>query len=216
MINKINLKVIVLILFLSGFMFEPKIVSADPELPLLGETGILNLKKEIELGSGLYKKLKEKGYVIEDPMLSRYLQDIGESLLSSLDFRVRDYYFYLVKDGSVNAFAAPGGYIGVNVGLIDITSSEDELASVLAHEIAHVELMHSMQMIERAKTINMASMISILAAILGDADQYRRSQHDLAFLDDLRQREIDFSNDLRGLHDDVERHRWVNRFLRCR
>ena len=166
MINKINLKVIVLILFLSGFMFEPKIVSADPELPLLGETGILNLKKEIELGSGLYKKLKEKGYVIEDPMLSRYLQDIGESLLSSLDFRVRDYYFYLVKDGSVNAFAAPGGYIGVNVGLIDITSSEDELASVLAHEIAHVELMHSMQMIERAKTINMASMISILAAIL--------------------------------------------------
>lgn len=141
-------------------------VEADPELPVLGENARVNLNREVELGSGLYKKIKEKGYVIDDPLLSRYLQDIGESLLSALDARVRDYHFYLVKDNSVNAFAAPGGYIGVNAGLIGITKSEDELASVLAHEIAHVELMHSMQMIDRAKTVNMASMISILAAIL--------------------------------------------------
>ncbi len=141
-------------------------VGADPELPLLGENGGINLKKEIALGSGLYNQLKQRGYVIDDPMISRYLQDIGDSLLASLDLRVRDYYFYLVKDGSVNAFAAPGGYIGVNLGLIEITKSEDELASVLAHEISHVELMHSMQMIERASTLNLASMISMLAAIL--------------------------------------------------
>ncbi len=141
-------------------------VGADPELPLLGENGAINLKKEIALGSGLYNRLKENGYVIDDPMISRYLQDIGDSLLGSLDLRVRDYYFYLVKDGSINAFAAPGGYIGVNLGLIEITKSEDELASVLAHEISHVELMHSMQMIERAQTLSLASMISMLAAIL--------------------------------------------------
>ena len=139
---------------------------ADPELPLLGENASLNLKKEVILGEGLFKKLKEKGYVIEDPMLSAYLQDIGESLLSALDVRFRDYHFFLVKDGSINAFAAPGGYVGVNMGLIAVTASEDELASVLAHEIAHVELMHSMQMLEKASSVNMTSLISILAAIL--------------------------------------------------
>ena len=139
---------------------------ADQELPLLGENASVNLQKEEDLGSGLYDRLKEKGYVIDDPLLSRYLQDIGESLLSALDVRLREYRFYLVKDGSLNAFAAPGGYIGVHVGLIAATNSEDELASVLAHEIAHVELMHSMQMIEKASNVNIASMISILAAIL--------------------------------------------------
>lgn len=142
------------------------VVKAELELPLLGENAALNLKKEDELGRGLYQKLKDKGYVIGDPLLSRYLSDIGESLLTSLDVRIRDYHFYLVKDSTVNAFATPGGYIGVNAGLISMSRSEDELASVLAHEIAHVELMHSMQMLDKARDVNLAGMISILAAIL--------------------------------------------------
>jgi len=164
--KKMKSKVITAIFILCcvwGFTLD---VRADSELPLLGENARLNLSREIELGRGLYERLKESGYVIEDLLLSRYLQDVGESLLTSLDVRVRDYHFYLVKDNSVNAFAAPGGYIGVNAGLIAISESEDELASVLAHEIAHVELMHSMQMIEKAKTVSLTSMVSVLAAIL--------------------------------------------------
>ncbi len=143
-----------------------KTVFAVSDLPLLGEQSVLNLQRENEIGEGLYKTLRENGFVIEEPLLSRYLSDIGDSLLASMDRRVRDYRFYLVKDGSVNAFAAPGGYIGVNVGLVAMVRSEDELASVLAHEIAHVELMHGMQMLEKARDINLASMVSILAAIL--------------------------------------------------
>jgi beta-barrel assembly-enhancing protease len=139
---------------------------ADQELPLLGENASLNLKNEYELGQGLYDRLKQGGYLIDDPLLSRYLSDIGESLLAQLDMRVRDYHFFLVKDTSVNAFAAPGGFIGVNAGLIALTHNEDELASVLAHEIAHVELRHTMQMIEKSQTLNAVSALSILAAIL--------------------------------------------------
>lgn len=139
---------------------------ADTELPLLGENANLNLLKEKELGKGLYEKLKARGYVIDDPLLTRYLSDIGNNLLSGLDVRIRDYKFFLVKDASVNAFAAPGGYIGVHFGLIAMSRTEDELASVLAHEIAHVKLMHSMQMLEKAQEVNMAGMISLLAAIL--------------------------------------------------
>ena len=154
-----------LAVLLTLFSF-PLLTRADSELPQLGENAALNLQQEIELGSGLYHELKQRGYVIDDPLVSRYLQDIGQSLLSKMDVRFRNYHFFLVKDASVNAFAAPGGYIGVNIGLIAIARNVDELASVLAHEIAHVRLKHSMQMIERAQKVNIASMISLLAAIL--------------------------------------------------
>ena len=121
---------------------------ADQELPLLGQNSILQLQKEDKLGRALYQRLKQRGYVVEDPLLSRYLSDIGETLLSGLDNRFRDYRFNLVRNNSVNAFATPGGYIGVNIGLIAMTENEDELAAVLAHESSHVELMHGMQMLD--------------------------------------------------------------------
>lgn len=147
-------------------LLSGQVVQANSELPLLGDNAALNLEKEIELGKGLYEKLKESGYVIDDPLLTRYLADIGESLLASMNLRLRDYKFYLVKDASVNAFASPGGFIGVNVGLISMCRREDELAAVLAHEIAHVRLMHGMQLLEKSRDVNLAGMISILAAIL--------------------------------------------------
>ncbi len=142
------------------------ISTADLELPLLGQNSTLQLKKEDKLGRALYQRLKQNGYVVEDPLLSRYLSDIGENLLSGLDNRFRDYRFYLVRNNSVNAFATPGGYIGINLGLIAMAQSEDELAAVMAHEIAHVELMHGMQMLEKAEKVNMIGMISILAAVI--------------------------------------------------
>lgn len=163
LIKRTQISYLVVIFLGLVWINEPR---AEIDLPLLGENATLNLQKEDELGRGLYQTLKDKGYLIDDPLLSRYLSDIGESLLSALDVRLRQYNFFLVKDGSVNAFATPGGYIGVNAGLISMSRSEDELASVLAHEIAHVELMHTMQMLEKAKNVNLAGMISILAAIL--------------------------------------------------
>lgn len=159
--------VLAFLLGLSAVCILPsKSVFADAELPRLGEDSGLNLQREKVLGQGLYDRLLEAGYIITDPILSGYLSDIGESLLSALDSRVRDYRFYLVNDNSINAFAAPGGYVAVNVGLIAATRTEDELAAVLAHEIAHVELMHSMQMIERAEEVNFAGMMAMLTAIL--------------------------------------------------
>ncbi len=150
----------------AGLMLGATLAHADTALPSLGENGGLSLKQEEELGGGLYLKLQQQGYVVDDPLLSRYLQDIGESLLSSLEVRYRRYHFFLVKDSAVNAFAAPGGYVGVNTGLIAVADNVDELASVMAHEISHVRLKHTMQMIERAKKVNVASMVTILAAIL--------------------------------------------------
>ncbi len=165
--NKLlNLRLIDWLIIICFLVAVGRVSVADDELPLLGESASLNLFVEDEIGRGVYQRLKENGYIIDNPLLSRYLSDVGHSILTSLDIRYRDYHFYLVKDNSVNAFATPGGYIGINSGLIAETRSEDELASVLAHEIAHVELMHSMQMLEKAKEVNVAGMVSLLAAIL--------------------------------------------------
>lgn len=151
--------------FLFTLIFSTTLL-ADQELPLLGENASVNLQNEFDLGQGVYNRLKQGGFIIEDQLLSRFVSDIGESILSQLDLRLRDYHFFLVKDASVNAFATPGGFIGVHAGLIALTKTEDELASVIAHEIAHVELRHTMQMIEKSQMLNTVGALSILAAIL--------------------------------------------------
>ncbi len=156
-----NLICLLAVLFLSPFS-----VVADAELPLLGEEAPQLLEKEGRLGQGVYRQLLDKGLIIEDPLLSDYLSGIGNTLLGSLDRRLRDYRFFLVANGSVNAFAAPGGYIGVHLGMIDKIDSEDELAAVLAHEIAHVRLRHGLQMLEKMDEISLLGMLGIFNAVL--------------------------------------------------
>ncbi len=74
--------------------------------------------------------------------------------------------FFAVKDSGINAFALPGGFIGVNAGLVTATRNESELAGVLAHEIAHVTQRHIARSVQNAGRANLASAAAILAAIL--------------------------------------------------
>ncbi|MFT5504480.1 MAG: putative Zn-dependent protease [Gammaproteobacteria bacterium] len=144
----------------------PLAVFADEELPRLGEASLFNLEQEKKLGKQFYQELKRLNLIEENEFLDQYINDLGALLLSGLANRNRDYRFFIVKDSEINAFALPGGYIGVNVGLILRSKSVHQLASVLAHEIAHVRLMHGIQLMKRAKEVNETAMLSILAAIL--------------------------------------------------
>ena len=139
---------------------------ADEELPELGENAAFNIEQEDEIGRKFYRHLLSRGLIETHPLLDRYLNDLGARLLSVLDHRVRDYRFFIVRDGSINAFALPGGYIGVNVGLILRAQSEHQLASVLAHEIAHVRLRHGIKLMEKAEGATGAAVATILAGIL--------------------------------------------------
>ncbi len=141
-------------------------VIADSALPLLGEEASGQLQKERALGLDIYHQLKDRGLIIEDPLLADYLSDIGEVLLGTLDRRLREYHFFLVESDVVNAFAAPGGFVGVHLGMIDQVESEDELAAVLAHEIAHVRLRHGMQMLEHEDRISWLSMLGLVNAVV--------------------------------------------------
>ena len=146
--------------------FALPVANADSGLPLLGEEAPQLLQKEEAMGRGIYRRLLDKGLVIEDPLLADYLSGIGSALLGSLDRRLRDYRFFLVESDSVNAFAAPGGYVGVHLGMIEQVGSEDELAAVLAHEIAHVRLRHGLQMLEKMDEISFLGMLGIVNAII--------------------------------------------------
>ncbi|MFT5218866.1 MAG: putative Zn-dependent protease [Gammaproteobacteria bacterium] len=140
--------------------------SAATELPMLGENAALNIEQEKKLGYSVYKKLLERDLIETDALLDRYINDLGDRLLAGIENRVRKYRFFIVKDGSVNAFALPGGYIGVNYGLIAQTRNQHQLASVLAHEIAHVELMHGLDLMEKGQKMNNATLLAVLAGLL--------------------------------------------------
>jgi len=152
-----------MILFAYGFNGS---LLADEELPLLGEHAAFNLEQEIKIGEEFYQHLLARGMVETDPLLVRYINDLGARLVSALDHRVRDYRFFIVRDNSINAFALPGGYIGIHIGLILSAETQDQLASVMAHEIAHVRLRHGMKLMEKSSSVNSATLLTMLVGLL--------------------------------------------------
>ena len=150
----------------AAILLLPDTLAAATELPSLGENSLFNIERETRLGRSVYDRLLENGLVETHPMLDRYINDLGFRLLAGVDNRVRDYRFFIVRDDSVNAFALPGGFIGINRGLIMQTRSQHQLASVLAHEIAHVRLRHGIDMMEKSKEVSNKALLTLLAGLL--------------------------------------------------
>ena len=104
--------------------------------------------------------------VDQDPEVSESIQGIGQKLAANSDTPAQSFHFFVVNDQTVNAFAGPGGYIGVNAGLILVSEAESELASVLGHEIAHVTQRHLYQALQAQGKIQLLSLAAMLAAML--------------------------------------------------
>jgi predicted Zn-dependent protease len=131
-----------------------------------------------QLSSGLTVSEEEKlsrsilGYIystyeiIDDPVIADYVNQVGNRIVSVIEDPIFDYKFHVIKVDTYNAFAIPAGYIFINSGLIAAMESEDELAGILAHEIAHVNARHISQKIERSKKIGLATMAGVAAGVL--------------------------------------------------
>ncbi len=137
-------------------------------LPDIGTpaSSTLSLIDEYKIGLMIVRGLRDAGQIVEDPEVSEYLQSLGMRLASQAHEGAHRFTFFAVKDAGINAFALPGGFIGVNAGLVTATRSEAELAGVLAHEIAHVTQRHIARSVQNAGRVNMASAAAVLAAIL--------------------------------------------------
>ncbi|MFN3438365.1 MAG: M48 family metalloprotease [Acidovorax sp.] len=130
--------------------------NAQTTLPTLGDGSDLTTSAERRLGDRIIRELYRDPDYIDDPVLSEYVQSIWQPLMSAarnrgelspeLDERFA-WEILLGRDRTVNAFALPGGYLGVHLGLIGVVTTRDELASVLAHELSHVTQRHISRLI---------------------------------------------------------------------
>lgn len=138
-------------------------------LPDLGAvaTDAFSTQEEEAIGRMVMVQIREREpNYLDDPELEDYLAAIGRRLTEASDQPFRRYRFFVLRDNTINAFAMPGGYIGVHSGLILTAESESELAAVLAHEMGHVIHRHIAQLIDQQKTSNMVMLGSMLVAIL--------------------------------------------------
>jgi predicted Zn-dependent protease len=130
-----------------------------------GAEGI-TLKEEEELSREFLKVIFKQFEVIKEPIVENYVNGVGQKVLSVLPPQPFKYQFYVINENTYNAFATPAGHIFVNSGLIEAMESEDELAGVIGHEIAHVSLRHISKKIERSKKIGYATLAGIVAGVL--------------------------------------------------
>jgi predicted Zn-dependent protease len=137
-------------------------------LPDMGDsTGtIVTPVQEQELGRAFFRNLHSQTEICQDLDVQQYIEAIGEKLAASSDTPGNPFHFFVVMENDINAFAGPGGYIGVNAGLLTDTEAESELASVLAHEIAHVTQRHLYRAFEAASQLSIPTAAATLAAIL--------------------------------------------------
>ncbi|WP_088280150.1 M48 family metalloprotease [Ideonella sp. A 288] len=154
-------------------------VPSQVRLPALGESASddFNLSTEKRLGEQIMREIRRDPDYLDDPELMDYLQSVWGPLVAAARQRgdigadvqgLFPFEAFLVRDRSVNAFALPGGFVGVHLGLIAMTSTRDELASVLAHELSHVSQRHiarSVTASQRSSTLGLAALIlGVLAA----------------------------------------------------
>jgi predicted Zn-dependent protease len=137
-------------------------------LPDLGEASqaALSPQQEQALGHAIMRDVRADATYLDDPEVSEYLNNLGYRLVANSPDNRRDFNFFVIRDNTLNAFALPGGYIGVHTGLILAAQSESELAGVLAHEIAHVTQHHLARMIARQNRSTLTSLAALAVAIL--------------------------------------------------
>lgn len=157
---------LVLLVFFSG---NTKLYAhQETALPDLGDSSgaLISPAQELALGQNFMRQAIHQLKFSDDPELVQYIRGVGNRIAAQSDRIRHPFSFYIVDNPALNAFAVPGGFIVVNTGLILTTESEDELASVLAHEIAHINQRHiPRMMVAREKGVG-ASMLGILAALL--------------------------------------------------
>ena len=147
-------------------------------LPDLGDISqsVLTPLQERQIGQQSMMQIRASRQFLDDPEVNDYLNQIGDRLVASSNEPALNFEFFAVNDETVNAFAIPGGFIGVNIGLVLTTQSESELASVLAHEIAHVTQHHYARLLSATQNDGLTSMAAIAVAILAARNSPQASQ----------------------------------------
>lgn len=147
----------------AGEAYEP----VESELPDIGDSAgaVISPEQERMLGQSTMRQIRRLAPLVTDEEVEDYIQRLGMDLGKHSNY-YSDFHFFVIESPVINAFAVPGGYIGMHTGLILNSKSESEVASVLAHEIVHLTQRHGARMIEAASNLSMPSMAAFIGAIL--------------------------------------------------
>jgi predicted Zn-dependent protease len=148
-------------------------------LPDIGSSAaaIISPDQERQIGEQMMRSLHASNAVADDPLLNEYLSQLGYRLVAHSEGAEQDFTFFIVRSEQINAFAAPGGYVGLNTGLIATAESESEVAAVLAHEVSHITQRHLVRAVESMQKVSLPIMLAMLGALIaaqgsnGDAAQ---------------------------------------------
>lgn len=143
-------------------------VPAQGQLPSLGDriSGTVSLEQEYALGQDFLRSIRRSAPTIPDALLNDYLENVTYKLASRSQLQDHRLSFVIIDSQDLNAFAAPGGIIGVNTGLFMNAATEAEFASVMAHEIAHVSQRHFARGIDEAQASRIPQLATLLASIV--------------------------------------------------
>ena len=128
----------------------------------LGGANYYSVEQEWQLGQQIEQQLRSQVQIVNDATLTRYINDMGQRMVRQTNMARLPWRFYVVRDGSINAFNVPGGLVYVHTGLIAQSGSAAELAGAVAHEIAHGVRRHGTQRVSAANEANV-----IAGAVLG-------------------------------------------------
>jgi len=137
-------------------------------LPELGNSAseVLSSAEEREYAASLVRQMRAYELLVEDPLINGFFSNMGYNLVSSSDKPGATFTFVILDQSVINAFAAPGGIVALHSGLILLAETQDEVAGVLSHEIAHVTQLHMYRAFEKGKTMNILSMLVMMGLIL--------------------------------------------------
>ena len=142
--------------------------SGRVNLPELGNSAsdVLSNVEEREYAQSLVRQMRAYELLNEDPLINDFFSDMGYNLAASSDQPEAAFTFVILDQPVINAFAAPGGVIALYSGLILLADTQDEVAGVLSHEIAHITQLHMYRAFEKGKTMNVIAMLAMLGLIL--------------------------------------------------
>jgi predicted Zn-dependent protease len=139
----------------------------ENRLPDIGSSAgsVLSPADQKEYGQMMLAQLRHYDLILEDPLVDGWLRTLGNRLGTASDKPEQSFTFFMMKDRQINAFATVGGYVGMNAGLVLAAESEDQVAGVLSHEIAHVTQSHVLRSVERAQKDSVPILLAMLGAI---------------------------------------------------
>jgi beta-barrel assembly-enhancing protease len=161
-----NLKMIFIVLAVLSMPLQA--YSDSNELPDLGDISqtVLSPQDEERIANQIMRDVYMSDEVMQDVEVTDYLQNLGNKLAASSPDKQQTFKFFVVNDNSINAFAMPGGVIGVHTGLFIAANNESELASVLGHEIGHVTQRHLARMLASQKYDTFKNIAATALALL--------------------------------------------------